>query len=314
MGTRAATAGNGHRITTAELAAQTAVSSAESAHPSISGWVVTIIQGDHFVSRTACPAANAGDAAADADPEVIWPTWPATVEEEIAAGLPLTDLRQYWTQAGNRLRDSAKWMSTVLGAAVAAVVGTSPLAVLVGHHLRPAAAGIGLAGLVLLGLTMLLVLRVMRPEAVSYEAIEKAEEPGGLASVLGWLLRRGYITQRPLYRWRQRVESHQDLYLPCGVSTVKDLRSAMALEETTLVMLAAARENAADKQAAARLTKAQAARTARLLELRTAAAGIISVGEYYVLRARSTQATYGGTVLGLLGAIAIVLAFTWPLS
>jgi hypothetical protein len=276
-------------------------------------WMVTIVQGDRYVSRIAYHV-DAGDASPAAETEVIWPTWPTTVREEMAAGLPLTDLRQYWTQSGNRLRDSAKWMSTVLGAAIATVIGTSPLAALKGHHLGPIAAGIGLAGLVFVGITMVLVLRVMRPEAVSYETIETAEPPGSLASRLTWLLRRCYITQRPLYRWRERVQSHQDLYLPCGVSTLTDLRSAMALEEETLVKLAAAGETALDKHAADRLTKAQAARAARLLELRTAAAGIISVGEYYVLRARSTQATYGGTILGLLGTVAIVLAFSWPLS
>jgi hypothetical protein len=301
---------NGHDGTRTGLAQQRAAPTAESHESSSREWVVAIAQGDHYVSRIA----RRVDASSVGETEVIWPTWPATVKEEISAGLPLTDLRQYWTQSGNRLRDSAKWMSTVLGAAIAALIGTSPLATLNGRHLHPAAAGIGLVGLLLIGITMVLVLRVMRPEAVSYETIETAQPPGSLSSLLTWLLRRRYITQRPLYRWRERVQSHKDLYLPCGVSTLTELRSAMALEEETLVELVAAGENAIDKHAADSLAKAQAARAARLLELRTAAAGIISVGEYYVLRARSTQATYGGTILGLLGAVAIVLAFTWPLS
>ena len=57
--------------------------------------------------------------------------------------------------------------------------------------------------------------------------------------------------------------------------------------------------------------RAQTARAARLLELRTAATQIATVGEYYALRARSTRATYVGIVCGLAGT-AIVLAFAWP--
>jgi hypothetical protein len=281
--------------------------------PSSHGWLITITQGDHAVSRTARYVDANGNSTPEQS-EVIWPTWPATVEDETTAGLPLTDLRQYWTRSGNRLRDSAKWMAAVLGAAVASVIGTSPLASLNGHHLQWAAAGIALAGLVFLGMTMLLVLRVMRPEAVSYEEIENSEEPGDLASLVSWFLRRGFILKRPLYRWRCRVESHQDLYLPCGVTSLKGLRAAMGLEEATLVALAQEREKGVGGAAAKRLTRAQAARVARLLELRTAAAGIVSIGEYYVLRARSTEATYGGITFGLLGTAAIVVAFTWPLS
>ncbi len=83
--------------------------------------------------------------------EVIWPAWPASPAEEASiAAMPLADLQKYWSKAGNRLRDSAKWMATVLGAAIAAIIGTTPLASLNGHHLQLAAALIGLAGLILL--------------------------------------------------------------------------------------------------------------------------------------------------------------------
>lgn len=67
------------------------------------------------------------------------------------------------------------------------------------------------------------------------------------------------------------LEAHQDLYLPCGVKSLDDLRTAMAIEEATLVALAESRERAANRQAARRLTKAQSARAARLLELRSTA-------------------------------------------
>jgi hypothetical protein len=47
--------------------------------------------------------------------------------------------------------------------------------------------------------------------------------------------------------------------------------------------------------------------------LRAAAAKVATVGEYYTLRYRSSWATYGGILCGLLGTAAIVTAFAWPL-
>lgn len=116
-----------------------------------------------------------GHEAGTRETEVIWPTWPATIEEEAeAATSPLADLQRYWAVSGNRLRESAKWMAAVLGAALAAVVGTSPSADISSHHLRLSAALIGLAGLMSLAVTMLFVLRVMQSPEVSFEQIKAA--------------------------------------------------------------------------------------------------------------------------------------------
>jgi hypothetical protein len=91
--------------------------------------------------------------------EVIWPTWPGTPEAEHAlASSPLDGLKDDWSKAGNRLRDSAKWMATVLGAGLAAVVGTSPLGALQEHKLHGWAIVLGAVGFVLLGFTLFLVL------------------------------------------------------------------------------------------------------------------------------------------------------------
>ena len=117
-----------------------------------------------------------------------------------------------------------------------------------------------------------------------------------------------------LGRWKHKVESHRDLYLPSGVSSLQELRWSIGLEEATLVQLTRCGENTADKPAADRVVSAREARAARLLELRAAAALITSVGEYYALQARSTQARNGGTAFGFLGTALIVLAFAWPLK
>ena len=93
---------------------------------------------------------------------VVWPTWPARSQGEVAAsGSPLAGVQEYWSTVGNRLRDSAKWMAAVLGLAVATVIGTSPLAGMREHRPPPIAVFLGSSGLIFLGITMFLVLQVM---------------------------------------------------------------------------------------------------------------------------------------------------------
>ena len=91
-----------------------------------SDWYVMICLGEHLITRKAYPRQPLKNPNLERE-EVIWPAWPATPAEEASvAAMPLADLQKYWSKAGNRLRDSAKWMATVLGAAIAAVIGTTP--------------------------------------------------------------------------------------------------------------------------------------------------------------------------------------------
>jgi len=285
-------------------------------------WEVKVHPGMHRITRTVYYRISAQNEVQDYEKfeEVIWPTWPATIEDEAeVATSPLADLQRYWSTAGNRLRESAKWMATVIGAALAAVIGTSPSANLSSHHFQVVAAVIGLIGLLCLAATMLLLLRVLQPPEVSFEQVEEARDSAGTAQPSdsdgqqdsSWFKR---YEGSAVYRWKQTVESHQDLYLPCGVTSLGELRWSINLEEKTLVQLSRCSEDIADPGAAERLRSAQEARSARLLELRTAAARITAVAEYYALQARSTQARNGGTAFGFIGTALIVLAFAWPLA
>lgn len=265
-------------------------------------WTVTVRPDGHKIARDICFDGHAWDQAAEGwEAEgIIWPTWPANSEDiAAAAGSPLAEVQDYWTTVANRLRDSAKWMALVIGASLGTVVGASPLAGIRQHHPQGIAIALGLVGLGLLGLTLYVVMQVMRPQSVSYTDVQSAK-PGP------WLFR------MPLNRWRETVESQEDLYLPCGIKCMTSLRQSMIIEEVTLMALARARGSAIDEQTSRRLCEAQTARAARLLELRTSAARIATIGEYYKLRARSTRATYCGIMTGLLGTAAIIAAFAWP--
>lgn len=239
------------------------------------------------------------DRARDLD-GIIWPTWPGAADGQAAAAAsPLEGVRDYWSAAGTRLRDSAKWMAAVLGAALATLVGTSPLSDARLH--RPQAIVLGAAGLLLLGCTMFLVLQVMRPRSISFTDVQVSGE--GRRRILG----------NPLKHWKDTIESQQDLYLPCGVRYLTDLRQAMIVEEITLVALSRGISAAhVDHDTFKMLCQARSARAARLQELRDAAAQVATIGEFYHLRYRSALATYGGILCGLAGAAAVVAAFAWP--
>jgi hypothetical protein len=235
--------------------------------------------------------------------EVIWPTWPGTAEaERVLAASPLAGLHDDWSRAGNRIRDSAKWMATVLGAALAALVGASPLGAFKDQKLHGWAITFGTTGLILLGITLFLVLQVMRPRTISYNEVQNAKK------------RYWNAVPNPLYEWRRTVEGQRDLYLPRGVRSLDGLRDAMVIEEVTLMALARAKAKARNPETFHSLCSAETVRAAWLMELRNSAAKIVAVGEYYKLRERSTLATYGGVACGLLGTMAIVATFALPLG
>ena len=251
--------------------------------------------------------------------EVIWPTWPATVAEEIATSAsPLADLQQRWDATISRLRDSAKWMAAVIGAALASVIPTAPLSGLSQHHISAASAILGVTGLLFVSVTLLLILRVMRPQSVSYADVQEAKTPIGIQGKLRDRIRKrrphSHALESPSYRWQHTIQAHPDLYLPCGVYSLIALRQLMTVEEITLIALSRAGVDARNDVARKNLSDAQAARAARLYELRTAAANVVTVGTYYDTRARSTLATYGGVTFGLLGILAIVASIAWPIS
>ena len=193
--------------------------------------------------------------------EVIWPTWPASVDEEIATSCtPLADLQRHWDESISRMRDSAKWMAAVLGAALASVVPTAPLTGR--HHVSRASAVLGVGGLAFLAITMLLILRVMRPNGV---------------------LRRDPASRGPVRLPREAVRPHPaprgpeintgQPALPVAAvrrpasGSVSALRRGLThgspqpvtVEEMTLVALARARENATGGAIRKKLTDAQAA-------------------------------------------------------
>jgi hypothetical protein len=228
----------------------------------------------------------------------IWPALLLSDQKRSEAGAPLNALQDYWSTAGDRLRDSAKWMATVIGAALAALVGTSPLRDMQASSPKLLTVVIGL---ILLLATLLLVMQVMRPLSVSYTDVQTSDGAH----------RRPSVRWPALRHWKTTVESQQDLYLPCGVKCLTSLRQAMIVEELTLVALSRAMPNAkAAGTDAGFICSAQEARAVRLQELRQAACQVATIGEYYCTKGWSAVATYIGGLSGTTAAAVIIISFT----
>jgi hypothetical protein len=98
-------------------------------------WKVVVRPVDGVVERTVQRGARAdaladwvGDETTWEPEEVIWPAWSPSLDPAADHHTtPLREAREHWSRLGDRLRESAKWMSTVLGAALALLLGTSPL-------------------------------------------------------------------------------------------------------------------------------------------------------------------------------------------
>jgi hypothetical protein len=282
----------------------------------VAEWHVCIRPGAHVIERWVCRDGKQWPPGEKQDPECIWPAWPTNLAEEKAtADSPLAELEQRWDAATSRVRDSAKWLAAVLGAALAAVIPTAPLTDLGKNHLSVGAAIAGLLGLLSLSITMMLILQVLRPVSIDFVDIENAAAPTGLrARLCGWRRLPGWLRhafEGPLYRWQQAVDRNPDLYLPCYVDSLGELRPLITIEQVTLTALALATEDA-DHEMRRRIDDARAARAARLYELRTAKAGIVAVGVYHAVRSHSTKATCLGGLTGFAGLVLVIASIAWP--
>lgn len=86
------------------------------------------------------------------------------------------------------------------------MIGSSPLAGIREQRPQPIAILLGGTGLVFLGVTMFLVVQVMRPQAVSFADVQQAERG------------KWWLWRTALCQWRKILEKQQDLYLPAIVT------------------------------------------------------------------------------------------------
>jgi hypothetical protein len=259
-------------------------------------WQVTVYpQGNRVIRRSLQPQAKLQNEDWEHD-TYIWPGWaPHMQVKPIDDHSPLLDTHAYWESVSSRIRDTAKWMATVIGSTLGLLVGTSPLAQNSTHHPQGwAGLSIGAVGLLCLVGTLMLILHVLLPQSVSFVDVLNAKDGSG-----------------PLHRWRATIVKEPDLYLPCGINSLDGLRQAIRVEELTLMALAAAtHQDKVTESDVALLQEAEVARAARLRELRQAAGSIALIGEYHKLQNYSKRATILGPLLASIGTMAVIASVT----
>jgi hypothetical protein len=146
--------------------------------------------------------------------EPVWPIWVPTPDSETT----VADFEKQWADASAQARSTAKWLATVLGAALAALIGSAPLANLRDLYVPWLAYLYGGAGLVLLALTLFLVLRVLVPRVTGFNDLTS----GG----------------RSFRKLKTRLEGHGGVLLPTGITSMDELACRAQLEARTLNQLA----------------------------------------------------------------------------
>lgn len=282
---------------------------------------VTVQEKNQVVaSRTyACREADQDDADEPRTyTEIMWPAYvpepPAAVGVRKDADLPsggtgaVTTADAYWSKAAEQARGTAKWIATALGAALAVVVGTAPLNPLGGDDVdwwswQGAAV---VAGVVLLGVTLFMVVSVLVPGITSFADLMRTA--GGADSFPGRL-----SVPASLGSLSRKAAAGHGVLLPIGVASLDELGHRVRLEELTLNSVAEAlaeadpgAEGAADRTF---WTEVKRGRGQILQGYLDEVAQWVVVASYVGVKVRADRARSIGLAAGLLGAMALVWGY-----
>jgi hypothetical protein len=247
--------------------------------------------------------------------EPFWPVWVPTPDSETT----VADFEKQWADASAQARSTSKWLATVLGAALAALIGSAPLANLRNQYVPWSAYLCGGVGLVLVALTLFLILRVLVPRVTGFEDLTSGK--------------------RSFRKLKARLEGHGGVLLPTGITSMDELACRAQLEALTLNQLAiqlaevnqpdpaiseqggAARrllprskkpEAHTNEQRYATLMAAQAGRAQWLTYLTETITQWTAVASYQDVQDRAGLARGVGLISGTVGTALIVVAFLMP--
>jgi len=216
----------------------------------------------------------------------------------------------FWAKAPDQARSTAKWIATVIGAALAAIVGTAPLSPLGGKDidwvsLSGLLIGIGLA---LLGVTIFLVLSVLVPGIPTFADLMK---PIPVPKFLRWELPWWIPMSTPRARWlmAEKVAEKNGVQLPIGIHSLNELGYGIRIEEMTLDRIAERLAQTKDKDQIAAWTKVKTDRGQWLESLKSSVAQWTIVGSYLSVKVRSDRARSIGLVSGIVGGALLVAGY-----
>jgi hypothetical protein len=224
--------------------------------------------------------------------ERVWPAWVPGPD----SGSSLTDFEKNWADASSQARATAKWIATILGLALAALIGSAPLSGIRNEYIPLRAYIIGGIGLVCIACTLFLVVRVLVPQITGFEDLISGK--------------------RPFKDLRERFQLNSGIFLPVRIRTFAELGGRARLEALTLDQLETRIEghqgDPAKKEELGVLCEAHDGRTKWLAYLKQTAAQWAVVGSYLVVKDRVGWARILGLITGLAGTALIVIAFLMP--
>jgi len=222
----------------------------------------------------------------------------------------LTRFQKHWEDASVQARSTAKWIATIIGAALGALIGTAPLSGLQGKQIPESAIIAAALGLVLIATTLFLVLRVLVPSVTGFGDI---------------------IRPRKLPRWSKfyhlQVQASRGggVMLPPGISSLAELGWRTQIENQTLDKVAEKMKEASEDLApglGALKSAAQLGALKEALEIRgrwcayltEEVTGWTSIASYIVVKRAAGVARFWGLLFGVIGTALIVWAFLQPHS
>jgi hypothetical protein len=219
--------------------------------------------------------------------EQVWPIWVPQEDSDSSA----SDFEKSSEDSASQARSTAKWVATILGAALAALIGSAPLSGIRDDYIPRAAylcAGFGLAFLVF---TIFLVIRVLIPQVTLFGDFFKDDHFKDLEEI---------------------IERSSGIMLPIGISTLAELGGRVRLEAITLNELA---RDAAEQSSPIGADLADSARTGRGKWLEYLSRQVdqwTAIASYDEVRQRVGFVRIGGLITGGIGTALIVLAFLIP--
>jgi hypothetical protein len=226
------------------------------------------------------------------------------------------EFQKHWDGASSQAQTTAKWMATILGAALGVLIGTAPLSNLQDRVVPASALYTAGAALLSIGVTLFLVLRVLVPNVTSFGDVIDT----GSRRRRGWQRRAG----RKFEYLRQQACRGGGVMLPIGISSLTELgwrsqvdnftlnRIAQKIDELEQVVAAKTLDRVGRRAAIEQirgLKNAQEVRGRWADYLRNEITQWTSIATYTVVRRSAGWARMLGLFCGLLATALIAWAF-----